>query len=174
LKNTVIRGGGGLYFDNPNINTFLSQSVANGGAIGLQGNPAGASPLFTLNGSHKIVAPGVLYAPLASTPAATCLATSPCGLYTVNQDFKNAALVNYQLNIQKELSRGIIFQVGYVGNIGRKQILLRDINQAALSPLGSNISTAAQQASRPLYAQYPTYGAINSLDSIGNSSNYKD
>jgi hypothetical protein len=170
MKNTVIRGGGGLYFDNPNINVFLSQSVPNGGAIGLQGNPAGASPLFTLSGSHKIVAPGVLYEPLASTPAATCFVDSPCGLYTVNQDFKNAALVNYQLNIQQELSRGIIAQIGYVGNIGRKQILLRDINQAALSPLGSTISTEAQQASRPLYAQYPTYGAINSLDSVGDSN----
>jgi hypothetical protein len=170
LGGVLIRAGGGLYFDNPNVNVFLSQSVKNGGAIGLQGNPAGASPLFTLSGAHQIVAPGQLYEPLASTPAATCLATHPCGVYTVNQNFKNAVSANYQFNLQKELSHGIIAQLGYVGNIGRKEILLRDINQASLSPLGSSISTAQKQANRPLYSQYPSYGAINSLDSIGDSN----
>ncbi len=171
LKDILIRGGGGLYFDNPNVNVFLSQSVKNGGAIGLQGNPGGASPLFTLNGSHKVVSAGTLYEPLAGSPSTICTATTPCGLYTVNQNFKNAVTVNYQLNIQKEMGHGVVAQVGYVGNIGRKEILLRDINQAALSTLGSAITTAQKQASRPLFAQYPGYGAINSLDSVG-ISNY--
>ena len=171
VKGAVIRGGGGVYFDNPNINVFLSQSVKNGGAIGLQGNPAGASPLFTLSGAHQTVAPGKLYEPLAGNPATTCTPTSPCGLYTVNQNFKNAVSGNYQLNIQQELGRGVIAQIGYVGNVGRKQILLRDINQAALSTLGSSITTTQKQANRPLYPQYPSYSAINSLDSIG-TSNY--
>jgi hypothetical protein len=170
LGGLLVRAGGGMYFDNPNVNVFLSQSVKNGGAIGLQGNPAGASPLFTLSGAHKIVAPGALYENLASTPALTCTPSGPCGVYTVNQNFKNAVSVNYQLNVQKELSHGIIAQLGYVGNIGRKEILLRDINQAALSTTGSKIPTAQQQITRPFNSQYPNYGAINSLDSIGNSN----
>jgi hypothetical protein len=88
----------------------------------------------------------------------------------VNQNFKNAVSGNYSLNIQQELGRGVIFQVGYVGNIGRKQILLRDINQAALNAAGSKVTTAQKQVTRPYYSQYPMYSAINSLDSVGHSN----
>lgn len=169
-KNTVVRGGGGIYFDGPNMNVFLSQSVKNGGALGLQGNPAGPSPTFTLSNSNQTVVSGQLYEPLAASPSVVCTASTPCGLYTVNQNFKNAVSVNYSLNIQQELAPGIIAQIGYVGNIGRKEILLRDINQAALNAAGSKVTTAQKQPSRPLYSLYPTYAAINSLDSIGDSN----
>lgn len=170
LKNTVIRGGGGIYFDSPNMNVFLSQSVKNGGALGLQGNPAGPSPTFTLSNSNQMVVGGQLYEPLAADPSTVCTPSTPCGLYTVNQNFKNAPSVNYSLNIQQELAPGVIAQIGYVGNIGRKEILLRDINQAALNAAGSKVTTAQKQPTRPLYSQYPSYAAINSLDSVGDSN----
>ena len=170
LKNTVLRGGGGIYFDTPNMNVFLSQSVKNGGALGLQGNPAGPSPTFTLTNSNQSVVAGQLYEPLAANPSTVCTPATPCGLYTVPQDFKNAVAVNYSLNIEQQIAPGIIAQVGYVGNIGRKEILLRDINQAALNTAGSKVTTAQKQPTRPLYSQYPNYAAINSLDSVGDSN----
>jgi hypothetical protein len=170
LKNTVVRGGGGIYFDTPNMNVFLSQSVKNGGALGLQGNPAGPSPTFTLSNSNQTVVSGQLYEPLAASPSTVCTTSTPCGLYTVNQDFKNGVAVNYSLNIEQQLAPGIIAQAGYVGNIGRKEILLRDINQAALNVAGSKVTTAQKQPTRPFYSQYPDYAAINSLDSVGDSN----
>jgi hypothetical protein len=173
-KNTVIRGAVGLYFDTPNVNIFLSQSVKNGGAIGLQGNPGGSDPVFTLSVQPQTVVSGQLLAPLATTPAATCIVNagqvSPCGGYSVSQNFRDGTTTNYSLNIQQQVTPTVILQLGYVGSEARKQVLLRDINQAALNPAGSAVSAAAKQSSRPLYAQFPTFGAINEIDSIGNAN----
>ncbi|RXH54361.1 TonB-dependent receptor domain-containing protein [Granulicella sibirica] len=173
-KGLVIRAAAGLYYDTPNINVFLSQSVKNGGAIGLQGNPAGAAPVFTLSVQPQTIVDGQLLAPLAATPATTCIVTttkvSPCGVYTVSQNLRPGSTVNYSLNIQQQLGTNAVLQIGYVGSQARKQILLRDINQAALNPAGSSVAAYAKQSSRPLFAQYPTYGAVNELDSAGNAN----
>ena len=179
----VIRGAAGLYFDSPDVNGFLSQAASNGGAIGLQGNPAGAAPVFRLGIAPQQVVAGQLLAPLATTPAATCVVTvptlsnpagnvNPCGLFTVNQNLKNASTVNFNLDIQQQLSSGVIFELAYVGAQGRHQELVRDINQAGLSTQPSSAVDYAYnlQARRPLYSQYPTYAAINSLDSVGNAN----
>ncbi len=174
LKNTVIRGAIGLYYDTPNVNVFLSQSVKNGGAIGLQGNPGGSSPVFTLSVAPQTIVAGQLLAPLAASPSTTCIVTtakvSPCGGYTVSQNLRDGRTLNYNINIQQQLSPTVVFQLGYVGSGARRQILLHDINQAALNPAGSSVAAYAKQSSRPLFAQYPTYGAINELDSIGNAN----
>jgi hypothetical protein len=174
LKNTVIRGAIGLYYDTPNVNVFLSQSVKNGGAIGLQGNPGGAAPVFTISVQPQTIVAGQLLAPLAATPATTCVVsatkTSPCGVYTVSQNLRDGRTVNFNLNIQQQLSPSVVAQLAYVGSQARRQILLHDINQAALNPAGSAVTALAKQTSRPYYSQYPNYSAINELDSIGNAN----
>jgi hypothetical protein len=173
-KSLVIRGAVGLYYDTPNVNVFLSQSVKNGGAIGLQGNPGGADPVFTITVQPQTIVAGQLLAPLAASPATTCVVsptkTSPCGVYTVSQNLRDGSTVNYALNIQQQIGSEIIAQIGYVGSQARKQILLRDINQAALNPAGSAVSAYAKQSSRPYFSQFPNYSAINSLDSAGNAN----
>jgi hypothetical protein len=183
IKNMVIRGAAGLYYDSPDVNGFLSQAASNGGAIGLQGNPAGAAPVFRLAVPRQTVVAGALLAPLAGTPAQTCIVTAPtaqvpsgsvhpCGLYTVNQNLRNASTVNFNLDIQQQLSSGVIMEIAYVGAQARHQELVRDINQAGFSTQASSAVTYAYnlQARRPLFNQYPTYAAINSLDSVGNSN----
>jgi hypothetical protein len=44
----VIRGGGGLFFDTPNANPFLDNRPGNSAPNGLEGNPGGSSPVFTI------------------------------------------------------------------------------------------------------------------------------
>ena len=44
----VIRAGFGIYFDTPNLNPFLDNRPANGAPNGLEGNPAGGSPVDTV------------------------------------------------------------------------------------------------------------------------------
>src|SRR6202040_2376800 len=44
----VVRGGFGIYFDTPNLNPFLDNRPANGAPNGLEGNPAGPSPVQTI------------------------------------------------------------------------------------------------------------------------------
>lgn len=178
--NLVVRGGAGLFFDTPNLNIFLSQNPGNGGAVGLQGNPAGPNPVLTLGIPAGPIVPGQLLAPLGVDPATECVVTpptedtpenvSPCGVFTVNQNLRNPHDLNYSLNIQRSFGSKVVAQLGYVGSAGRKLILLRDINQPALNPAGANVDSYVQQTSRPYAAAFPTYGAINEAASVGNSN----
>jgi hypothetical protein len=174
-SDTVIRGGIGLYFDTPNLNVFLSNNPGNGGAGGLQDNPAGPNPVLTLGVPAQTIVPNQLLAPTTANPATSCVVTannvSPCGLFSVSQNLRDPHSVNYSLNIQRAFGPKVIAQVGYVGNGARKQLLLRDINQAALSPQGADVDPYTQQASRPFFAAFPNYSSINEEDSIG-TSNY--
>src|SRR4029077_1661408 len=60
------------------------------------------------------------------------------------------------LNIQRQLSSSTILQTAYVGSLGRKLPVLRDINQ----PIGGV---------RPYAALYPTLATIDSVFSMTNS-----
>jgi hypothetical protein len=172
--NTVIRGGVGLFFDTPNLNIFLSQNPGNGGAVGLQGNPAGPSPVLTLGIPTQVIVPNQLLAPTGVDPTTACVVTpdnvSPCGLFSVNQNLRNPHNVNYSINIQKSFGSKVVAQLGYVGSSGRKLILLRDINQPAFNSAGANVDAYTQQISRPYYSTFPNYGAINEAASAGNSN----
>ncbi len=174
-SNTVVRAGVGLFFDTPNLNVFLSNNGGNGAATGLQGNPAGPNPVLSLGIPAQVIVPGQLLAPQQADPATSCLVNdttlSPCGLFSVSQNLRDPRTLNYSLNIQQALGPKVIAQLGYVGSGGRKQLLLRDINQAALSPAGANVDQGVQQESRPYYGAFPSYSAINEEDSIG-TANY--
>jgi outer membrane receptor protein involved in Fe transport len=48
----VVRAGFGVFFDRPNLNPFLDNRPSNGAPNGLEGNPAGPSPVDTHSGKH--------------------------------------------------------------------------------------------------------------------------
>lgn len=168
----VVRAGFGVYFDTPNLNPFLDNRPANGAPNGIEGNPSGSSPVDTVGPN---VAPpwqsGVAVFPAggAICPTGTGC-TSVFNLFSVSQDFRNAYNYNYNLNVEKGIGKSLLLQVGYVGSAAHHLLTTQDINQAALSPLGSNVSSAAQQANRPLFAKFPDFGIINEVNSNGNSN----
>jgi hypothetical protein len=175
-RTLVMRGGGGFYYDQPALNLFLNDSTTNGSPIGVQANPAGADPVFTLNRSSFQIQGGQQIFP--SSAGASCIVTptdvTPCGIFTVSPNFRTPYVINYNFNIQQSLGSRVVAQIGYVGSESRKLVATIDINQAATSPLGSPSTTAqayAQQASRPYFAEYPTYGNINQLSTIA-TGNY--
>jgi hypothetical protein len=177
----VIRAGFGIYFDTPNLNPFLDNRPANGAPNGLEGNPAGSSPVDTVTpvaGSSPIVSGQAIF------PAAggLCPTGNGCSriynIFSVGQDFRNAYNYNYNLNIEKGLGKNLLLQIGYVGSAAHRLLTTQDINQAALSPAEALAITpaqkaaaaAAQQASRPYFAQFPDFGIINQIQSNGNSN----
>jgi hypothetical protein len=177
----VIRAGFGIYFDTPNLNPFLDNRPANGAPNGLEGNPAGGSPVDTVApvaGATPIVAGQ----PIFPAAGGLCPTGNGCGqvynIFSVSQDFRNAYNYNYNLNIEKGLGKSLLLQVGYVGSAAHRLLTTQDINQAAPSPAEALAATpaeiaaaaAAQQASRPYFAQFPDFGIINQIQSNGNSN----
>jgi hypothetical protein len=172
IDGLVIRAGFGLYYDTPSGNTFLAQgSLSNNGAIGVDANPAGSSPVFAESRSGYTINSGQ---PIFPTSLCTC-GNNVFGLFGVSQQFTPSDTMNFSFNIEKTLGKNTILQIGYVGSEGRHLVTISDINQPALGSnfiKGTNAAGfSALQQSRPYFGLFPNFGAIDELQSNG-TSNY--
>jgi hypothetical protein len=167
---TVLRAGFGLYADTPNLNPFLDNRPGNQAPNGVEGNPGGPNPVYTVGATaaaQNQIQSGVAIFPSALN-GSPCSATSPCGVFSVNSNFRPSYNENFSLNVERSLTSNTILQLGYVGSQARHLLSLLDINQ---SKPGVYATNTLRQATRPYFNQYPQYGNINQLESIG-TSNY--
>jgi hypothetical protein len=148
-KRLVIRGGYGLFYDTPPGTSFASVGASNGAASGVAYNPGGPNPVYALSATNVVLEPGV---PVFGNTTAT----PPFGASSISQGFKMPYAQNYNLNIQTQLSKTTLLQVGYVGNVGVHLLTLLDINQPV-------------NGVRPYAQEYPTLAAINQLNTNANS-----
>ena len=151
----VVRGGIGTYYDQINMNPFLDFRPPIAAAQGLQGNPIGAKPVSTYSRNaynwQAVQAGGASIFPgVVACADPLCTATPGFNVYSVNQNFRAPYFFNYNLQIEKSLGKMSIFQIGYVGSLGRKLNIVTNINQ---------------------YNDFPNFGSIIQLNSIG-TSNY--
>jgi len=164
----VVRGGFGLFFDTPNLNPFLDNRPGNGAPNGLEGNPAGPTPVQTLPRNGFTIQSGV---PIFNPAGTSCLTGNGCGqvfnVFSVSQNFRTPYSYNYNLNIEKSFGGSMLLQVGYVGSASHRLLTTADINQPAL---GIYTDDGAQQAARPFFAQFPDFGVINEIETNGNSN----
>ncbi|HET8550097.1 MAG TPA: hypothetical protein VFL57_18935, partial [Bryobacteraceae bacterium] len=110
---TVLRGGAGIYFDQPVTN------------------------LVTALGSNPPFSSAVTFTSTAQVPLTFNLATPfnlPGGgpavvnANAIDPRFRSGRVLQYNFNIQRE-QFSTVFQVGYIGSQGRRLRLLRDANQ---------------------------------------------
>ena len=180
----VVRGGFGVFFDEPNLNPFLDNRPPNGGAAGAESNPGGPVPVVTYSQTNQVIVPGqlifpatALFAPYGLDANNIPLTSGPIvnsyPLFSVNLNFRSAYNYNFNLNMEKSLGPNLLVTLGYVGAEARKLLFIHDINQAALGSTG--LGTAiAQNMTRPYEVAgivQPYYAAINEIDSAG-TSNY--
>ncbi len=178
---TVIRAGYGWFADTPNLNPFLDNRPGNQAPNGVEGNPGGNSPVFSVSaangGSNTTIVQNVPIFP--SSAGYPCSATSPCGVFSVQSTFRPSYNENYSLNIERSLNKNAILQIGYVGSSARHLLSLIDLNQAKPGvyvdpPAGTPNAVSAdlqRQRTRPYFSQYSQYGNINQISSIG-TANY--
>ena len=165
LPGWVVRGGGGMFFDQINMNPFLDFRPPISAADGLEDNPVGRDPVDSYSRSAfnwtsaqaggASIFPGVTtcLGNYASDP--NCLtSTQIFNVFSVNRNFRTPYFFNYNFNIEKSLGSAAVLQVGYVGSQGRKLGVMENINQDGAYS-----------------AQYPNYGSIIQLNSVG-TSNY--
>jgi carboxypeptidase family protein/TonB-dependent receptor-like protein len=154
----VVRGGYGIYYDLFHTTYFASNSISNSGASGVNANPGGADPVLTLTRGNFQLA---MSEPIFDD---TARAIPPFGADSVSQDLRLPYVQNYHLTLQYRLNNRASVQAAYVGSAGRKLPLTRNIN----APLPE--TTGELQSRRPFGARFPDLGAINELQTIGNSS----
>jgi outer membrane receptor protein involved in Fe transport len=179
-ENTVIRAGFGWYADTPNLNPFLDNRPGNQAPNGVEGNPGGSSPVYSVSSNNPITQ-GVAIFPssigypcFVGTPAPTSAvpnpqaADNPCGVFSIAPNFRPSYNENYSLNIERTINKNTIAQLGYVGSSARHLLSLIDINQALPGVYAADIN---RQFTRPFFSQYPQYSNINQISSIG-TANY--
>ncbi|MGC2831236.1 MAG: TonB-dependent receptor [Candidatus Acidiferrum sp.] len=155
----VVRGGFGVFYDQINMNPFLDYRPPNSAANGLEDNPAGPKPvsLYSVNTlgqtSYTWQPNTYLFNGVTTCPTGTGCGSSIYGIYSVNQNFRAPYIYSYNLQVEKALGSAAEFQIGYVGSSAHKLSVMLNINQFG------------QYAS-----QYPNFGDINQLNSIGNSN----
>ncbi len=164
-KGTVIRGGAGMFFDTPNANPFLDNRPGNEAPNGLEGNPGGSNPVFTLTTAASTGAPVQIVPGQEIIPTATLSCTvNPCGVFSVDKKFRSPYNVNFNLQIEQQIGKAF-FQLGYVGSEGRKLLSLLNINQPHLGGApGAYVGDGTQFGGNH-------YSDINQIESIG-TSNY--
>lgn len=162
---TVIRSGFGMVFEQPSIRTFMF----NGGGLNLNptgipyidGNGVQQSPKGTITSFEQIsndgtqiqwLAPnqGPTIFPNAANSGNICSVDSQCSVFAVNQHLKTPYVMNWNLNVQRALSKSTLLQVAYVANHGVKLYSVTDTNQ-----VDPTYDDGSETIGRPLVTNCP-------------------
>ena len=154
---TAVRGGGGVYYDRIQGNPVMN----------LLGPPAFYSPV-NYYGS---------YGDIAATASAGLL--SPTGtIYSLASNGHQQVVYNFNIEIQRQIGRSEVVNVGYSGSLGQHLLWQRNINPVPLGatflkvhPENLNLQTTGTALSSNFLRPYQGWGSIN-LYEFANNSNY--
>ncbi len=188
---TVLRAGFGVIFEQPSIRTFMF----NGGGLNLNpsgipyvdGNGVTQQPTGTITSFLQVSSDGTqinwlepnqspTIFPVGSS-GALCSVDVQCDVFGVDPKLRTPYVMNWNLNLQQELSPSMLLQVAYVANHGVKLYSVLDINQ--VNPLYDD---GGEEIGRPLVTNCPVsqggqgfggpcHPQIGFLDQLGNRSN---
>lgn len=154
---TVVRAGWGLFYDAFSQDFFAGQLPFNTFNPGPAFNPVGPAPvLFSFSTVPEIE---------NNVPIFTDFLDSD--VFSVDPNLRTPYMQNYNLNIQRELFRNGVLEVGYVGSTGKKLFRYRDINQ----PLNPSVSSARPFDDGPFAPSGGTFFYVNQLETTA-FSNY--
>ena len=158
---TVLRSGFGIIFEQPSIRTFMY----NGGGLNL--NPSGVpyvdasgnvvQPTGTITSFLQESSDGTQInwsssgGPIFPTAAGNqCSLSSQCNLFAVDQHLKTPYVMNWNFNVQQQLTKSTVLQMAYVANHGVKLYSVTDINQ--VNPANDD---GTETVGRPLNTNCP-------------------
>ena len=176
---TSIRAGFGIYFDRFNGETALQTqgsppfAISSYGVADAGGSPSFANPWTDVAGMVTI--PNKFPYEPSSTPNFSIY--EPLSVSVYDPKISVPAVQNFNLTIQRQLSDSTIFSLGYVGSIGRHEILTSEINPG-INPAGC-AAIPACAASDDLPTLFPgnyaypgnIFGSVGQVETVG-ISNY--
>ena len=154
---TVVRAGWGLFYDAFSQDFFAGQLPFNTFNPGPAFNPVGPAPVLFSFSTTPVIQNGV--------PIFTDFLDSD--VFAVDPNLRTPYIQNYNFNIQRELFRNAVLEVGYVGSHGTKLFRYRDINQ----PLNPSVSSARPFDNGPFAPSGGTFFYVNQLETTA-ISNY--
>lgn len=153
---TVVRAGWGMFYDAFSQDFFVGQLPFNTFNPGPAYNPVGPAPiLFSFSTIPQIQ---------AGVPIFTDFLDSD--VFAVDRNLRTPYVQNFNLNLQQELFKNVLFQAGYVGSHGTKLFRYRDINQ----PVNPSVSTARPFDNGPFAPSGGTFFYVNNLETTANSN----
>jgi len=179
---TVVRSGFGMIYVQPSIRTFMFSSG------GLNLNPSGLPGVTPGNGNMDSFlvtngdasqinwsVDGPIF-PTLSSIGGGCTPSFACDIFAVDQHIKTPYVLNWNLNVQQQLTPSTVLQVAYVANHGVKLYSTVDLNQ-----VDPTLDDGSEQLGRPMTASCappvglgvgsaPCYPYIRFLDLLGNQS----
>ena len=143
-SNTVVRAGYGVYYD--------TSPLAPGEALYFN------RPYFDFNLFFPI--PGLPLTIDNPFPAFFPFAL-PDSAQAIQRDLRTPYMQHWNVNVQRQLGRSRVLEIGYVGSKGTKLLSARDLNQ----PLPSVLPPGLPFVPRPV----PQFDEINTIESRGSS-----
>jgi carboxypeptidase family protein len=153
---TVVRGGWGLFYDAFSQDFFVGQLPWNTFNPGPAYNPIGPSAILFSFSTVPQIQDGV--------PIYTDYLDSD--VFAVDRNLRTPYVQNFNLNIQRELFKNGVLEVGYVGSHGTKLFRYRDINQ----PPNPAVSTGRPFDNGPLAPSGFPFFYVNQLETTANSN----
>ena len=164
---TVLRAGWGVFYDAFSQDMFIGHLPFNSG---FDPGPAYTGNLGALN---PIFSADLFGGPLNTVdPVNTPFALPMSDRFGVDQNIRSPYLENYNLNLQQELTKHMVLEIGYVGSQGHKLFRFRDLNQPGqaqitAADLGCNCINDGTVPGR-----YTTAGTYFNFEESSANSNY--
>ena len=169
---TVLRSAFGMIYVQPSIRSF----IFSGGGLNLNPSglpkvmpdgtvvaPSGTITSYLLTGAD----PGLInwsvagpIFPVNDTSLNVCSFDNACTIFAVDQHLKTPYVLNWNLNLQQQITPTSVLQVAYVANHGVRLYSTVDINQSDPSLVQSCYNaggdySACQQAAKPMVTACP-------------------
>jgi hypothetical protein len=153
---TVVRAGWGLFYDAFSQDFFAGQLPFNTFNPGPAFNPVGTAPVLFSFSTVGTIQNGV---PIFS-------GFGDSDVFAVDRNLATPYVQNFNLNLQRELFKNGVLEVGYVGSHGTKLFRYRDINQ----PVNPSVSSARPFDNGPFAPSGGTFFYVNQLETTANSN----
>ncbi len=141
---TVVRGGYGIYYTRPEGNIIFSQ--------------LNIPPITQITQLYN--------ANLGNPAGGSTLASPLSNINALNPKLTNGYSQQFSLSIQREVAKGVVAEVAYVGNLGRHLLRAPDINQLPFAAFAANLALpTAQQVPQAALRPYLGYSSIYQYNS---------